>query len=141
MGIVHRILLCIWQRHPAGMVRVAERSLTGVPAGPASNTPATAVIQPSDQKPTEIVADPHHVGTAQKEGCIGHEESADEKKDKFFVVKSLTVEDLESSVKNGIWTTQAHNEVALNKAFAVGFGTGLLNYPLICYCSRPTTST
>jgi hypothetical protein len=36
------------------------------------------------------------------------------------VVKSLTLEDLELSVKNGIWATQAHNEAALNKAYEVG---------------------
>lgn len=40
-------------------------------------------------------------------------------KDKFFVLKSLTVEDLELSVRTGIWATQAHNEDSLNKAFKV----------------------
>jgi RNA recognition motif-containing protein len=39
--------------------------------------------------------------------------------EKFFVVKSLTLQDLEQSVRNGIWATQAHNEQALNKAFEV----------------------
>lgn len=38
-------------------------------------------------------------------------------KDKFFVVKSLTVDDLELSVKNKIWATQSHNEKVLNEAF------------------------
>jgi len=38
-------------------------------------------------------------------------------RDRFFVVKSLTVEDLELSVRNGIWATQSHNEEALNKAY------------------------
>ncbi|KAI9693703.1 MAG: hypothetical protein M1822_002974 [Bathelium mastoideum] len=37
--------------------------------------------------------------------------------EKFFVVKSLTLQDLEASVRNGIWATQAHNEDALNKAY------------------------
>ncbi|TQS37893.1 hypothetical protein Golomagni_01616 [Golovinomyces magnicellulatus] len=37
--------------------------------------------------------------------------------DRFFVVKSLTIEDLELSVSNGIWATQAHNEKLLNEAF------------------------
>lgn len=37
--------------------------------------------------------------------------------EKFFVVKSLTVQDLEASVRNGIWATQSHNEVVLNRAF------------------------
>lgn len=39
--------------------------------------------------------------------------------EKFFVVKSLTLQDLEQSVRNGIWATQAHNEQSLNKAFEV----------------------
>ncbi|KAI9759443.1 MAG: hypothetical protein M4579_002357 [Chaenotheca gracillima] len=38
-------------------------------------------------------------------------------KDKYFVVKSLTMEDLELSVRNGVWATQSHNEAALNKAY------------------------
>lgn len=40
-------------------------------------------------------------------------------KEKFFIVKSLTVEDLERSVVSGIWATQAHNEENLNSAFEV----------------------
>ncbi|KAI7482368.1 hypothetical protein KC351_g5800 [Hortaea werneckii] len=37
--------------------------------------------------------------------------------EKFFVVKSLTVQDLEASVRNGTWATQSHNEEALNQAY------------------------
>ena len=37
--------------------------------------------------------------------------------EKFFIVKSLTVQDLEASVRNGIWATQSHNEVLLNRAY------------------------
>lgn len=40
--------------------------------------------------------------------------------DKYFVMKSLTVEDMELSARNNIWATQAHNEEALNQAFEVG---------------------
>ena len=40
-------------------------------------------------------------------------------KEKYFVVKSLTIEDLERSVQTGVWATQAHNEAALNKAYQV----------------------
>jgi hypothetical protein len=47
-------------------------------------------------------------------------------KDKFFVVKSHTVEDLELSIRNGIWATQSHNEAAFNKAYQVYcFGPGI----------------
>lgn len=38
---------------------------------------------------------------------------------KYFIVKSLTLQDLELSVRNNIWATQAHNEEALNNAFRV----------------------
>lgn len=39
--------------------------------------------------------------------------------DKFFILKSLTVEDLELSVRTGIWATQSHNEEGINHAFKV----------------------
>lgn len=37
--------------------------------------------------------------------------------EKYFIVKSLTAQDLESSVRNGIWATQSHNETTLDKAY------------------------
>ena len=39
--------------------------------------------------------------------------------ERYFIVKSLTLQDLEQSVRNGIWATQSHNEDALNKAYNV----------------------
>jgi hypothetical protein len=36
---------------------------------------------------------------------------------KYFIVKSLTLQDLELSIRNGIWATQSHNEEVLNKAY------------------------
>jgi hypothetical protein len=41
-------------------------------------------------------------------------------KDRFFILKSLTVEDIELSVRTSIWATQSHNEQTLNHAFKVG---------------------
>ncbi|KAJ6786082.1 hypothetical protein PWT90_08588 [Aphanocladium album] len=38
-------------------------------------------------------------------------------KDRFFVLKSLTREDLDQSVKTSVWATQSHNEQLLNNAF------------------------
>jgi hypothetical protein len=35
----------------------------------------------------------------------------------FFVLKSLTLQDLVASVRDGVWATQAHNESKLNQAF------------------------
>ena len=40
-------------------------------------------------------------------------------KKRFFIMKSLTKEDLELSVQNGHWITQKHNEMTLNRAFTV----------------------
>jgi hypothetical protein len=39
--------------------------------------------------------------------------------DRFFILKSLTTEDLDLSVQSGIWATQSHNEENLNQAFQV----------------------
>lgn len=51
----------------------------------------------------------------QKIGEESHEASIST--NKYFIVKSLTLQDLELSVRNGIWATQSHNEDILNKAF------------------------
>lgn len=37
--------------------------------------------------------------------------------DRYFICKSLTIEDLDASVKQGIWATQSHNEEPFNSAF------------------------
>ncbi|KAJ5288030.1 Nucleotide-binding alpha-beta plait [Penicillium angulare] len=37
--------------------------------------------------------------------------------ERYFIIKSLTVNDLELSKQSGIWTTQIHNEFKLNHAF------------------------
>lgn len=46
-------------------------------------------------------------------GVVGDARSVD----RYFIVKSLTVEDLELSKQSGIWATQSHNESNLNQAF------------------------
>ncbi|EMC91167.1 hypothetical protein BAUCODRAFT_570949 [Baudoinia panamericana UAMH 10762] len=64
-------------------------------------------------------------GRATEESQTGHMSSTPPMTDgetkvpeKYYILKSLTVSDLESSVRNGIWATQAHNEETLNRAFA-----------------------
>jgi RNA recognition motif-containing protein len=37
--------------------------------------------------------------------------------ERFFILKSLTVQDLDSSVQSGLWVTQPHNERFLHEAF------------------------
>ncbi|GAM83432.1 hypothetical protein ANO11243_014200 [Dothideomycetidae sp. 11243] len=36
---------------------------------------------------------------------------------KYFIVKSLTMQDLVASVQKGVWATQSHNETILNQAY------------------------
>ena len=59
---------------------------------------------------------------------------------KYFVMKSLTVEDMELSVQNKIWATQAHNEDALNKAYEVCTTMMLFPKKLIIDSRRKTFS-
>lgn len=47
---------------------------------------------------------------------------------RYFVVKSLTVEDLESSKQSGIWATQTHNEANLNRAYEVSLPLSRFQY-------------
>ncbi|KAI1383364.1 uncharacterized protein F4822DRAFT_75398 [Hypoxylon trugodes] len=87
------------------------------PTGPSSagqNPPAESTHSPRGKPlepatPSEIRPESKNVpssdGTAQK--------------DKFFILKSLTLEDLELSVRTGVWATQSHNEEVLNNAFKV----------------------
>lgn len=39
---------------------------------------------------------------------------------RYFICKSLTLEDLHASVRLGLWDTQSHNQATFNEAFKVG---------------------
>jgi len=87
-----------------------------VPTGPAALTPpSNPVVARSPSPGSETNVRQTDSNTDDTRGA----ESPKISKDKFFIVKSLTVEDLELSVRNGIWATQSHNEEALNKAYEV----------------------
>ena len=97
---------------------VGAAAVVAVPTGPAALNPpinpalARTPSPETDKQPTE----------AERGTSVAKKEDVEDgvlPRDKFFVVKSLTVEDLELSVRNGIWATQAHNEEALNKAYEV----------------------
>ncbi|KAI9880647.1 MAG: hypothetical protein M1830_001651 [Pleopsidium flavum] len=96
--------------------RNSTTSTPGVPSGPAASFPPApneaqthVTVEDKDLTHNEAKAT---TAVSSKEGNQLAKAS-----EKFFIVKSLTVEDLELSVRNGIWATQAHNEAALNKAF------------------------
>ncbi|KAF4978936.1 hypothetical protein FZEAL_4774 [Fusarium zealandicum] len=85
------------------------------PTGPSVAIPAAKPDVVSDGTPTQsAIISPTVDPMAAPTGSPGE---ATPQKDKFFILKSLTVEDLELSVRTGIWATQSHNEEALNDAF------------------------
>lgn len=102
------------------------------PTGPAATSPRVQVapveapdVEVSDDQPepsTESYTTSEKIPEEHKEGQAVDGAA---QKDKFFILKSLTVEDLELSVRNGVWATQSHNEEALNGAYKV--------WKTICY--------
>jgi len=46
---------------------------------------------------------------------------------RYFVLKSLTLQDLEMSTRTGLWSTQAHNEDVLSQAYKVKHSSGMTN--------------
>lgn len=93
------------------------------PTGPASS--ATNSPRPINQTKSKVAAAkvdgassaatpdrPEHSTTTASGGAAAYH-------DRFFILKSLTVDDLELSVRTGIWATQSHNEETLNTAFKV----------------------
>ncbi|KAH7034915.1 YT521-B-like domain-containing protein [Microdochium trichocladiopsis] len=98
------------------------------PTGPASITPTVQVSGSTGVK--DQIATPHEIkptiAQSQAERPSSHTEHEQSmtqtsdrslQRDRFFVLKSLTVDDLELSVRTGVWATQSHNEEVLNKAF------------------------
>lgn len=106
--------------------RRGSASPAGVPSGPAAMTgsPHASSSSPSSATPNPPVVSEPAGAVAPGRSDIG-EASAVERpsqenlRDRFFIVKSLTLQDLNLSVRNGIWATQSHNEEALNKAYEV----------------------
>lgn len=92
---------------------------SGIPTGPAALAPPSA----QSQTAFEAITQNREISSRAEEQAQAEpsQEGATTSKaaNKYFVLKSLTVEDMELSVRNGIWATQAHNEDALNKAFEV----------------------
>lgn len=117
------------------LVSRLRRSSVPSPSGVIAPTGPAALTPPPPPPPVARSPSPDHDQKGKEAGMnkFEHAENVDGNlpNDKFFVVKSLTVEDLELSVRNGIWATQSHNEEALNKAFQVGEGSSLSILPNI----------
>ena len=102
-------------------LRRSSAPASGVPIGPSAmsgSRESSTSPQRSPQRPEgeEVAEEPSKTG----EETTGSESAITSRVgEKFFIVKSLTLQDLELSVRNGIWATQSHNEEALNKAYEV----------------------
>ena len=88
---------------PDDPIRPSSRAL----ANPLAESIESATVEPDDIPPASAVP-------------------GERVPERFFIVKSLTMQDLEASVRDGIWATQSHNEQGLNKAFEVS--------PYYCIC-------
>lgn len=94
----------------------------GTPVGPSATQASLPPEEPKDISPETKSPEQGETVSAQSPQKV-----REKVLEKYFVVKSLTIEDLELSVRNGIWATQAHNEATLNKAFEVNANLSTLN--------------
>lgn len=74
---------------------------------------------PVDDSETKAMVVPDEPSTKSASPTSRRDSQARQHVDKFFILKSLTTEDLDLSVQTGIWATQSHNENNLNTAFQV----------------------
>ncbi|KAF2499805.1 hypothetical protein BU16DRAFT_558103 [Lophium mytilinum] len=97
-------------------LRRSSAATSGVPTGPSAMTgPRPPSISPERTPP--LVDGELETEEAKVEATPEEAENTTRVAEKFFIVKSLTLQDLELSVRNGIWATQSHNEETLNKAY------------------------
>ncbi|RFU75598.1 hypothetical protein TARUN_6658 [Trichoderma arundinaceum] len=90
------------------------------PTGPASGS--TSSSKPINQIRSKAAAKADGVGSAAipdhaERSTTVSSGAVTTYHDRFFILKSLAVDDLELSVRTGIWATQAHNEETLSNAF------------------------
>lgn len=112
-------LVCRLRRGAAASSSTA--SATGAdasetPSSSDSPAPSPALVE-EPSSPTIVGSTPSSTTTPQATTTPSGNEHAQKAAEKYFIVKSLTVQDLEASVRNGIWATQSHNEILLNRAY------------------------
>ncbi|KAK3677738.1 hypothetical protein LTR78_002588 [Recurvomyces mirabilis] len=82
-------------------------------------TPSGVMLSATPESPV-IVGTPQladGLGVATDESAISPSVDTTKVPEKYFIIKSLTVQDLEASVRNGTWATQSHNETGLSRAY------------------------
>ena len=125
-------LVCRLRRGSVSIAGPSPTSQLDDAAGPVPETEALSnsdssvahseVVIASGSNLVDPIATDSTTGESAEDG--GAVEAKPRVPEKIFIVKSLTLQDLESSVRNGVWATQSHNETTLNEAFEVSFTGG-----------------
>lgn len=126
-------------------LRRSSAPSSGIPTGPSAMAAAqqTSVSPPMSPRQDGEAVDSLPEETTESLGQQTVDEALTTTANKYFIVKSLTLQDLELSIRNGIWATQSHNEDVLNKAYKVrltlidGHHRHMANF----YCSQRRMST
>jgi hypothetical protein len=104
-------------------LRRSSAPASGVPTGPSAmvGTQQPAAFSPTSPKQDGEALDGLQDGVPDSPAKRVDDEThtSSTAANKYFIVKSLTLQDLELSIRNGIWATQSHNEQILNKSFQV----------------------
>lgn len=95
-----------------------RRTNTNVSTGSAAQQIAMPNARAPSVQPDVAKTQPETVADASSGGPISALQDS-KVKEKYFIVKSLTIDDLDLSVRNSVWATQAHNEDILNMAYKV----------------------
>jgi hypothetical protein len=115
---------------PAGVTAPTGPALSVAQADPPGETTTNAVEAAAEEEGVKIPSAAVASGQGESESASAQVvDGGPPLKDRFFILKSLTIEDIELSARTGIWATQAHNEETLNKAFKVGtHGAATIRY-------------
>src|ERR1700737_2156807 len=102
-----------------------NRAPASITASPPSGASSFASTQPDEQPMSRISPSPPTVTEVAESASEGNTpvvptpSPGTQPKRRYFIMKSLTKEDVAWSVANKVWATQPHNEVILNDAFKV----------------------
>ncbi|KAG8525399.1 uncharacterized protein KY384_009043 [Bacidia gigantensis] len=109
-------LVCRLRRGLASTTPVAPPPVPGAPAAPSALMPESKASEIGPEASNQL----SHVssrGSDDAAASFRRGSQTGKVPDRYFIMKSLTLEDMQLSVRNKIWATQAHNEQALNEAY------------------------
>jgi hypothetical protein len=102
---------------PAGVTAPTGPAASAAQADPPGETTTNAVEAVAEEEGAKLPSAAAASGQETESANAPVVNGSPALKDRFFILKSLTIEDIELSARTGIWATQAHNEETLNKAF------------------------